>query len=476
MPMPIEDRLIHIKARLRGLQQEHLLQYAPTLGPNALRGLLDQIDALPLEDIPQMLAQTQSQTARDLTLLEPVPVTPRECEDTAHFRQIGEQCIREGRVAAFTVAGGQGTRLGWRGPKGTYPATVVTGKPLFRAFAEQLLATERRYGMRLPWYIMTSPLNDDDTRAFFKDNNWFGRNAQDHFFLPQGLVPCVNADGKALLASAHEVATNPDGHGGAIRALDRSGALQDMQRRGIEQISYFQVDNPLVRCVDPVFLGAHVGSVQSSGQMSSKCVNKRNAAEKVGVLCRGPSGAGMRTMVIEYSDLPKKAADLRDASDELMFGAANIAVHALSVAFAQQLAHGDGERLPWHRAFKKVSCIDIATGQLIDPQQPNAFKFECFIFDALELVERSLTMQVNRVEEFAPIKNAEGEDSPASSHRIQSDRHGAWLEAAGVQIPHRGDGSVDAKIEIGPLAAMEAGDLRNRPLPQVVNRGQELVI
>ena len=167
--------------------------------------------------------------------------------------------------------------------------------------------------------------------------------------------------------------------------------------------------------------------------MSSKCVSKRNAAEKVGVLCRGPGAGGLRTMVIEYSDLPKKAAEQRDAAGELTFGAANIAVHALSVAFAQRLARGEGVRLPWHRAHKKVPCIDLATGKLLEPSAPNAYKFECFIFDALELAERSLTMQVNRVEEFAPIKNAEGEDSPASSHRIQSDRHGAWLEAAGAQ-------------------------------------------
>jgi UDP-N-acetylglucosamine/UDP-N-acetylgalactosamine diphosphorylase len=471
-----DPRLERARQRLTGLGQQHLLHFADQIGPAALRTLLDQIEALPLEEMPGMLAQTQSMSAPDPDTLEPVPMVPREGTDAAAFRTEGERLIREGRVAAFTVAGGQGTRLGWRGPKGTYPATVVTGKPLFRVFAEQLLATERRFGCRLPWYIMTSPLNDADTRAFFKDNNWFGRQAQDHFFLPQGLVPCVDADGRAMLASPQEVATNPDGHGGAIRALDRSGALQDMANRGIEQISYFQVDNPLVRCVDPVFLGAHLKSPNSSGQMSSKCVGKRNAAEKVGVLCQVRAAGGPRTTVIEYSDLPKSMAERRGADGELAFGAANIAVHVLSVAFARQLALGQGVSLPWHRAHKKVPHVDQATGRTVDPEKPNAFKFECFIFDALALAERSLTMQVQRVEEFAPIKNAEGEDSPASSHRIQSDRHGGWLERAGAQVPRRGDGSVDARIEIGPLAAMEAADLQGRPVPRQVQRGQELVI
>ncbi len=474
--MSSDPRLEKTRSRLKALGQDHLLHFVPTLGPSALRSLLEQLEQLPLEELPGMMAETDAQAAQDLSALEPVPQVRRDGADAAAFREAGEALIRAGKVAAFTVAGGQGTRLGWRGPKGTYPATVVTGKPLFRAFAEQLLATERRYGVRVPWYVMTSPLNDADTRAFFKDNNWFGRDPQDHVFLPQGLVPCVDAQGKAMLASPHEVATNPDGHGGAVRALDRSGALEQMARRGVEQVSYFQVDNPLVRCLDPVFLGAHVSAAHSSGQMSSKAVAKRNAGEKVGVLCRGPHAGATRTMVIEYSDLPKAAAERRGADGELVFNAANIAVHVMSLDFIRRLAKGDGPRLPWHRAHKKVPFVDLGSGRTVEPEKPNAYKFECFIFDALTLAERSLTMQVQRVEEFAPIKNAEGEDSPASSHRIQSDRHGAWLESHGVSVPRRGDGSVDAKIEIGPLAAMEAADLRGRALPKAVQRGQELVI
>ncbi|NBX25533.1 MAG: hypothetical protein EBQ99_05720 [Planctomycetes bacterium] len=151
-----DPRLERTRARLAALQQSHLLHFADQLGPAALRTLLDQVEALPLEEMPAMLAQTQATAAPDPDGLEPVPMVSREGPDAAAFRAEGERLIREGRVAAFTVAGGQGTRLGWRGPKGTYPATVVTGKPLFRVFAEQLLATERRFGCRLPWYIMTT--------------------------------------------------------------------------------------------------------------------------------------------------------------------------------------------------------------------------------------------------------------------------------------------------------------------------------
>ncbi|MCE9619377.1 MAG: UTP--glucose-1-phosphate uridylyltransferase [Planctomycetes bacterium] len=470
------DRLQETKERLSRVSQTHLLDGTEKLGAAARESLLDQIQSLPLEELAGMMAETSAHHSRDLSTLAPPNVIHHDAPGSREFREAGEQMIRRGQVAAFTVAGGQGTRLGWRGPKGTYPATVVTGKPLFRVFAEQLLATERRFSVRIPWFIMTSPLNDDDTQAFFADNNFFGRPKQEHVFIPQGVVPCTDEEGRVLLAAPGEVATNPDGHGGAIRALHHSGALKEMAARGITQLSYFQVDNPLVRVVDPIFLGAHVHAPGSSGEMSSKCIPKRNAAEKVGVLCLTPTPAGNRTTVIEYSDLPSAMAHQRDEKGELAFGAANIAVHVISVEFAQRLAASSDIKLPWHRAHKKVPSFDAATGARILPDKPNAFKFECFIFDALPLARNSVTLQTSRMEEFAPIKNAEGEDSPASSHRIQSDRNGAWLEAVGVTIPKRTDGSVDAKIEIGPLAALEAADLRNRITVRTIRRGEEFVI
>ena len=318
------DRMQETTERLKRVSQAHLLVGAEKLSAPALSRFLNEINSLPLEELAGMLAQTSSQKSRDLSLLSPPNIIHHDAASSIEFREAGEHMIRRGQVAAFTVAGGQGTRLGWRGPKGTYPATVVTGKPLFRVFAEQILASERRYSVRIPWFIMTSPQNDADTRAFFADNNYFGRQKQEHVFIPQGVVPCTDADGNILMSAAGEIATNPDGHGGAIHALHSSGALKEMSTRGITQLSYFQVDNPLVRAIDPIFLGAHVSATGSSGEMSSKCVPKRNAAEKVGVLCNIPTEAGNRTTVIEYSDLPTAMANQRDAAGELAFGAANI--------------------------------------------------------------------------------------------------------------------------------------------------------
>ena len=457
--------------------QSHVLRHVRTLNATARAQLFAQLAQIDLALIAQ-LHRGGDEAATDFARLQPAPFTPLGSA-SADARIAGEDLLRRGKIATFTVAGGQGTRLGWRGPKGTYPATVVTGKPLFRVFAEQIAAAERRFECAIPWYIMTSPLNDEDTRAFFKDNNWFGRNPADTFLFPQGTMPSVTFDGKLMLETPSSLAVNPDGHGGALRALASSGALEDMASRGIAHLSYFQVDNPLNRVVDPVFLGLHAHSAGSSGEMSSKMVAKRDADEKVGVFCES---AG-KTVVVEYSDMPAALTNARDASGSLRFLAGSIAIHAISVAFMEQLTrptrNDSGESsfaLPFHRAKKKVPYYCDERCAMYEPSEANAVKFEAFIFDALALAQKSLVMEVARVEEFAPIKNAAGNDSPASSHQIQSNRNGLWLERFGVKIPRRANGDVDARIEITAETALEADDLSDASLPRAIQAGDEIVL
>ena len=455
--------------------QGQVLRHAAKLTPHARAELAAQLAEVDLALMTKLIGGHDSESKTDFAKIAPAPYialgTPA-IDARAH----GESMLRAGKVAAFTVAGGQGTRLGWRGPKGTYPATVVTGKPLFRVFAEQIAAAEKRYGCAIPWYIMTSPLNDADTRAFFKDNNWFGRNPADTFLFPQGTMPSITFDGKLMLETPGSLAVNPDGHGGAIRALHHSGALEDMQARGIAHMSYFQVDNPLVKIVDPVFLGLHAQSASSSGEMSSKMVAKRDAAEKVGVFC---DVGGGKTGVVEYSDMPATLTNATNAHGALRFNAGSIAIHAIALAFMERLTaggEGTGFALPFHRAKKKVPYWCDAQMKTVEPAEPNAIKFEAFVFDALALTAKSLVMETARVEEFAPIKNASGDDSPASSHQIQSNRNGAWLEKFGVRVPRRANGDVDAKIEILAETALEAEDLADAQLPREIARGAEVVI
>ncbi len=475
------DRLPQIRERLRRHGQEHLLAFVDRLSAAEQIRLLEEIDEINFVELDALIAAlVLTKPVVELpTTLEPAicypndPRTPQRSWDSEHFRTIGEALLRAGKVAAFTVAGGQGTRLGWNGPKGSFPATVVTGKPLFRVFAEQVLAARRRYGVMIPWYLMTSPQNDADTRAFFADNNFFGLPPEDVFTFPQGTLPSIGFDGTLLLAGPGEVATNPDGHGGSIRALRTSGAVEDMAARGIEIISYFQVDNPLVKIFDPVFLGLHAAAPDSSGEMSSKMVPKAGPDEKVGVFCR----AGGKTIVVEYSDLPASFATQRDASGGLRFNAGSIAIHAIGVKFVERLtADRDRFGLPFHRAEKKVPFVDLRSGELVEPEKPNAVKLEAFVFDALPLAESSLVYETSRVDEFAPIKNATGVDSPATSHQLQSDRAGRWLALHGVPLPQTPDGRVDARIEISPLTALDPEDLAGVRLPRGVSRGGELVL
>jgi UDP-N-acetylglucosamine/UDP-N-acetylgalactosamine diphosphorylase len=468
------DRIASLRRRYAAAGQEHVFRFAEELTPAELASLCAQLEKIDLEEIGRLAAaRAEATAALDPSSVSPPQAVSVETAEAMRCAAAGEDLLRAGKVAAFTVAGGQGTRLGWRGPKGTYPATPVTGKPLFRVFAEGILAAGRKYGVSIPWYVMTSPLNDADTRAFFRDNNWFGLEQRDVFLFPQGTMPSIDDAGKLLLEERHLLAVNPDGHGGALRAMRASGAIEEMKARGIEQISYFQVDNPSVKVVDPVFLGLHATHPGSSGEMSSKMVAKRDAAEKVGVFAT----VGGRTRVLEYSDLPKSIAEAREPDGALRFRAGSIAIHILSVDFVDRLTKaGDAFGLPFHRARKKVPYLDLATGRRVEPSAPNAIKFEAFIFDALPLCERSLVVETSRVEEFAPIKNAEGEDSPATSHQLQSDRAAAWLERYGVVVPRRADGHVDARIEISPLTALGPEDLKRMKLPSEVARGAELVL
>jgi UDP-N-acetylglucosamine/UDP-N-acetylgalactosamine diphosphorylase len=345
---------------------------------------------------------------------------------------------------------------------------------LFEIFAAQVQGAQKRYGVTIPWYVMTSPLNHDATLGFFREHSYFGLEDENVMFFPQGVMPSFDrATGKVLLSEKHRVATNPDGHGGSLKALVRSGAIDDMCARGVDHISYIQVDNPHVRAIDPAFIGLHVAAPDSSGEFSSKMVRKASWDEKVGVFCR----AGGRTRVIEYSDLPEKLARQTTAEGALRFNAGSIAIHLIGVKFVEKLINDPRFELPYHRAVKKVPYLDVQTGAVVNPEQANGVKLERFVFDACPLAESAIVVETDRVEEFAPVKNATGVDSIVTSKQIQSERGARWLSACGVRVPRKADGSVDATIEISPATASCAEELREVvDLPRVIEPGARVVL
>lgn len=375
---------------------------------------------------------------------ERLPENGGSAADWADAKAVGEAALRAGRVAAFTVAGGQGTRLGYDGPKGTFAVTPLKRKPLFQVFAEKILATGRRYGRPVHWFIMTSHQNHAATEAFFKSNGHFGLDpARVHFFR-QGRMPAVDFSGKIMLEQRGAIALSPDGHGGSLRALERSGALDLMAREGIDTVSYFQVDNPLVRSIDPAFIGWHL---RRGSEMSSKMVPKAYAGEKVGHFCLQQG----RLVVVEYSDLPMAMQEETDAAGRLRYLAGSIAIHVLDREFIRRVAKGgEGVALPFHRADKKIPTID-ATGQPVKPVKANGVKFEMFVFDALPFARNPVVIETRRAGDFSPVKNAEGLDSPQTCRDDQLRQFARWLQANGAAIETDATGRPLAAIEVSPL-------------------------
>ncbi len=309
----------------------------------------------------------------------------------------------------------------------------------------------RRHGRAIPFLVMTSPATDAETRSFFAEHAYFGLPAGEVHFFCQGTMPALDrATGRLLLEAPGRLFLSPNGHGGTLTALADSGLLEKLRNQGIRHIFYFQVDNPLVKVADPAFLGHHL---RTRAEVSAKIVPKESPTDKLGnlVLLDG------RCTMIEYSDLPEALARQTDAQGRLRIWAGSPAIHIFDVDFLGRVV-GDGVKVPFHVAKKKVPYLD-ANGTVVQPTQENALKFELFIFDVLPLAQTCTVVETSRREEFVPLKNAEGPDSPAKVRQAQSDLAAGWLEHASVTVPRRMDGSAAAPLEISPLFALDAEEL-----------------
>lgn len=439
---------------LANLGQMHLLDHESRIDAalrDEFRRQLESIDWAQFRGLKSLLFEKAAAAPTEIKPASAVKKgkSPRDAE--ANRR--GVELLRSGRVAAFVVAGGQGSRLGYDGPKGIYPATPITKKSLFQVFAEKIRATNAKYSTNVPWYIMTSTSNHDATIAWFKEKNFCGLAEQDVFFLTQDMVPAVDESGKVIVEEPGRIFLSPNGHGGSLWALRKSGALDDMTKRGIEEVFYFQVDNPLVEIADPIFLGHHS---LARAEMSSKVLPKRDPDEKVGVVAKIDGKYG----VIEYSDLAPDLRYARRPDGELLFNDGSIAIHFLRRDFIASVTNGE-LALPFHLAKKSIPSIDPAT---FEKRSVKGVKFETFVFDALAFTKNSVVLQVDRADEFAPIKNATGEDSPETSSAAQTAMFARWIESAGGTIARSPDGRVNFSIEISPLYSIDAEGLKRRDI------------
>ncbi len=426
-----------------------------------LRAQAGEIDLAEVDRLTRSLVlKTAGAEGVSLAGLEPAPCErlPANGGDAAAWDRAaarGTAALRGGQVAAFTVAGGQGTRLGYDGPKGTFAVTPLRRKSLFQVFAEKIKAVGQRHGRPLHWFIMTSHANHAATEEFFAAQHYFGLDRGRVHFFRQGRMPAVDFTGRILLETPGAIALSPDGHGGSLRALHRCGALDLMQSEGIDTISYFQVDNPMVRCVDPAFLGFHLAA---RSEMSSKMVLKAYPEEKVGHFCRQHG----KVVVIEYSDMPMAMQRETNPDGSLRYAAGSIAIHVINREFARRLATGgQGMALPFHRADKKIATIDAA-GQPVKPAKANGVKFEMFVFDALPFAQNSIVIETARSDDFSPVKNAEGLDSPQTARDDQLRQFARWLQAAGASVATDATGLPSVGLEISPLFGYDAESFAER--------------
>lgn len=378
--------------------------------------------------------------------IEPVPVIPAadlSRPDAKEAWESGEQALRDGRVGLVLVAGGQGTRMGFDGPKGAFPIGPVSGRSLFAFHAEKIHNAQTRYSCVLPWYIMVGETNEADTKAFFEEHNFFGLDRANVYFFKQRMMPCIGEDGKFLLESKGALAMNPNGHGGSIPALVEEGIVADARRRGVDTLSYFQVDNWAVKIADPFFIGYHV---LRDGEMSSKIRRKADPNEAAGVFCLCDG----EFRVIEYTETdiyPEVLAT--DADGGLIHYAANAAMHVLDVGFVEKV-YANFDAFPWHCSHKKIGYVG-EDGEMVEPDTENGYKCETFIFDALRYcTHEPFALEVHRFGEFTPTKRMTGADSVESS-RIDMARYwGEWLKAAGCTRDLEG-----VTIEISPQFAFD---------------------
>ena len=466
---PLPEKLA---ARLKPFGQEHLLRFWDDLDAAGRQKLAAQIEKIDFEQIAALAEQgaANHDWAALARKAEPPPAmrladrnSGRRC-DSQDARQRGQQALAAGQIGVLLVAGGQGSRLGFNHPKGQYPIGPVSGASLLQIHFEKALAIGKRYGAPLPVYMMTSPVTHDEQSEFLKQHARFGLPADDVVLFCQGTMPAVDAGtGKLLLAEKDSLFLSPDGHGGMVAALAASGAIDHMRRRGIEHLFYLQVDNPLTPIGDAEFIGYHL---LAQLDLTSMAVAKQTPQDRLGNFAMIDG----RLNVIEYSDLPEDVAEKRNASGELRFWAGSIAVHIFSLQFLERaLALKDA--LPFHIANKKVSFIDD-TGKLVDPDKPNALKFERFVFDLLPNANNPLVVEYKEEDVFAPLKNAPGEkrDTPEYVQRFMVDQHRRWLEAAGTRV------AKGVAVEISPLWALDADGVAHRvDRPNVISEPTYLV-
>ncbi len=406
----MEEKYEEIKKTLVKYNQEQLLVNYKNMNQKDKEKLLSEIENIDFGFMNSLYKYAKKELTFKDEKIESIDCTEKDRlpkEEKEKYDKIGTEKIKAGKLAVVTMAGGQGTRLGHSGPKGTFKLNVGKEMSLFEILCKTLKEAKEKYGVYVHWYIMTSNQNNKETVEFFEKNNYFDYPKEKVTFFIQGELPMVGLDGKVLVDEKGFVKLASDGHGGVFESMDKSGVLEQMKKEGTEWVFVGGVDNVLVKMVDNTLIGL---AESKNCLAAGKSLIKANEKEKVGVFCMRNG----KPSVIEYSEISDELAELKDENGELVYSESHILCNMFNMKRLEMISKN---KLPYHVAKKKANYMN-EKGEIITAKEPNAYKFESFIFDAFTSLDSMVIMRVKREEEFAPVKNAEGVDSPETATKL----------------------------------------------------------
>ncbi len=385
------------------LNQNHIIKYMEKLDIDQQREIVEQIETIDLSVLDAEAAEEKRGVIKPLhaTTIDEIE------KNREHYTQIGLKAIHNGEVGAVLLAGGQGSRLGYEKPKGTYNIGINKDLFIFECLINNLLDVVKKADAWVPLFIMTSADNKNDTIDFFREHNFFGYSEDNVWFFAQEQLPTLTTDGKLMIAGNGKISTAPNGNGGWYASMEKTGMLNILKLTNIKWLNVFAVDNVLQRIADPCFIGAVIDSGNVSG---AKVVSKASPEERVGVLCLEDD----RPSIVEYYEMTDEMRNLREPDGRLSYNYGVILNYLFRI---DKLDKTLKVKLPLHKAFKAISYID-EDGVLVIPEKPNAYKFETLALDMVKLQENCLAFEVDRKREFAPIKNKEGADSVSTAREL----------------------------------------------------------
>ncbi|EHY57283.1 UDP-N-acetylglucosamine pyrophosphorylase [Exophiala dermatitidis] len=483
---PNKELVKELREKYEKANQGHVWAFYDDLDTEGKAALFDQLSLFDPDRVNVLAdkALNPPKPSDEEPSIEPLPESATASlldapeEQKNEWYNTGLDLIAKNKVAVVLLAGGQGTRLGSSDPKGCFDIGLPSKKSLFQLQAERIWKVQQlakhhassEIDPVVPWYVMTSGPTRAPTEKFFEEHNYFGLSKENVIIFEQGVLPCISNEGKILMESKSKVAVAPDGNGGIYQALLTSGSRDDMRKRGIEHVYTYCVDNCLSRVADPVFIGL---ASSRNVDIATKVVRKRAADEPVGLIVQKNG----KPDVVEYSEIDKEMAEAKDSAGRLKFRAANIVNHYYSFRFFETIEEWS-HKLPHHVAKKKIPYMDTETGETVKPEKPNGIKLEQFVFDVFPFtpMEKFACLEVDRKEEFSPLKNARGtaEDNPDTSKRDIMEQGARWLRNAGAIVVSEGN---NAGVEVSPLISY-AGEgldyLRGREIraPAVIERSK----